>query len=79
MLPLELFSSTTFSAANVVGLLLNSGFYGQLFFINLFFQQIKGYSPLLTGLALLPETEREVTRGPLRSPWRLVMALKRPS
>jgi len=28
MLPLELFSSTTFSAANVVGLLLNFGFYG---------------------------------------------------
>ena len=56
MLPLELFSSTTFSAANVVGLLLNFGFYGQLFFINLFFQQVKGYSPLLTGLALLPET-----------------------
>jgi DHA2 family methylenomycin A resistance protein-like MFS transporter len=56
MLPLELFSSSTFSAANVVGLLLNFGFYGQLFFINLFFQQVKGYSPLLTGLALLPET-----------------------
>jgi len=56
MLPLELFSSSTFSAANVVGLLLNFGFYGQLFFINLFFQQIRGYSPLLAGLALLPET-----------------------
>jgi DHA2 family methylenomycin A resistance protein-like MFS transporter len=37
MLPFELFSSTTFSAANVVGLLLNFGFYGQLFFINVFF------------------------------------------
>jgi MFS transporter, DHA2 family, methylenomycin A resistance protein len=47
MLPLELFSSSTFSAANVVGLLLNFGFYRQLFFINLFFQQIRGYSPLL--------------------------------
>ncbi len=56
MLPLELFSSSTFSASNGVGLLLNFGFYGQLFFINLFFQQVKGYSPLLTGLALLPET-----------------------
>src|SRR5258708_19926977 len=56
MLPLELFSSSTFSAANVVGLLLNFGFYGQVFFINLFFQQIRGYSPLLAGLALLPET-----------------------
>lgn len=56
MLPLELFSSSTFTASNIVGLLLNFGFYGQLFFINLFFQQIKGYSPLLSGLVLLPET-----------------------
>ena len=56
MLPLELFSSPAFNTSNVVGLLLNFGFYGQLFFINLFFQQVKGYSPLLTGLALLPET-----------------------
>jgi DHA2 family methylenomycin A resistance protein-like MFS transporter len=55
MLPLSLFASPTFSAANIVGLLLNFGFYGQLFCINLFFQQIKGYSPLITGLALLPE------------------------
>jgi MFS transporter, DHA2 family, methylenomycin A resistance protein len=37
MLPLERFSSSTFSAANVVGRLLNFGFYGPLFFINLFF------------------------------------------
>ncbi|QBD81239.1 DHA2 family efflux MFS transporter permease subunit [Ktedonosporobacter rubrisoli] len=56
MLPLGLFSSASFSAANIVGVLLNFGFYGQLFIINLFFQQIKGYSPLLTGLALLPES-----------------------
>ena len=56
MLPLNLFSSPTFSAATAVGLLLNFGFYGQLFFISLFFQQVRGYSPLVTGLALLPET-----------------------
>lgn len=55
MLPLKLFISPTFSAATAVGLLLNFGFYGQLFFISLFFQQVRGYSPLVTGLALLPE------------------------
>src|SRR5438045_6392046 len=55
MLPLELFGSRTFSAANVVGLLLNFGFYGQLFFINLFFQNVWGFSALLAGLALLPQ------------------------
>ena len=56
MLPLRVFSVPAFSAGTLVGLLLNFGFYGQLFLLSLFFQQIKGYSPLLTGLALLPET-----------------------
>jgi DHA2 family methylenomycin A resistance protein-like MFS transporter len=56
MLPLDLFASRTFSASNTVGLLLNFGFYGQLFFLPLFFQQVHGYSPFATGLALLPES-----------------------
>lgn len=56
MLPLTLFANATFSAGNVVGLLLNFGFYGQLFLINLFFAQVQGHSPQLTGLALLPES-----------------------
>lgn len=56
MLPLNLFANATFSAGNLVGLLLNFGFYGQLFLVNLFFERILGYSPLLTGLALLPES-----------------------
>jgi DHA2 family methylenomycin A resistance protein-like MFS transporter len=55
MLPPGLFSSSTFSAANTVALLLNFGFYGQYFIINLFFLQMLGYPPALTGLALLPE------------------------
>jgi DHA2 family methylenomycin A resistance protein-like MFS transporter len=55
MLPLELFASRTFSASNAVGLLLNFAFYGQLFILPLFLQDIRGYSPLITGLAMLPE------------------------
>jgi len=55
MLPLRFFANHTFSAANAVGLLINFGFYGQLFVATLYFQDIKGYSALLTGLALLPE------------------------
>jgi len=55
MLPLKLFSSRTFSSANTVGLLLNFGFYGQLFLLTAYFQQIRGYSALLAGLALLPQ------------------------
>nr|HET6904782.1 MFS transporter [Ktedonobacteraceae bacterium] len=55
MLPPTLFRSRTFSAANTVGLLLNFGFYGELFLMALFFQNIRGYSALITGLALLPQ------------------------
>ncbi len=55
MLPLTLFSSPTFSAGNLVGFLINFGFYGQLLLMSLYFQQVRGYSALLTGLALLPQ------------------------
>jgi DHA2 family methylenomycin A resistance protein-like MFS transporter len=55
MLPLSLFTSRTFSGASFVGLAINLGFYGQLFAIVLYFQHVRHYSALDTGLALLPE------------------------
>ncbi len=55
MLPLSLFASRTFSGATFVGLAINLGFYGQLFAMSLYFQHVRGYSALRTGLALLPE------------------------
>jgi MFS transporter, DHA2 family, methylenomycin A resistance protein len=55
MLPLSLFSSRTFSGATFVGLAINLGFYGQLFAMSLYFQRVRGFSALETGLALLPE------------------------
>ena len=54
MLPLGLFRSPTFSGSSFVGLAINLGFYGQLFVISLYFQHVRGYSALETGLALLP-------------------------
>jgi MFS transporter, DHA2 family, methylenomycin A resistance protein len=54
MLPLELLGRPTLSGGSLVGLLINLAFYGQLFVINLYFQQVKGYSPLGAGLALIP-------------------------
>ena len=56
MLPLGLFVRPTFSGATLIGLLINLGFYGQLFVVGLYFQQIRGYSPLTAALALLPES-----------------------
>lgn len=54
MLPLELFQERTFSATNVVAVCQTFTFTGFIFVISLFLQQVKHYSPSLTGVALLP-------------------------
>ncbi len=54
MLPLKLFRERTFSATNVVALCQTFTFTGFIFVISLFLQQVKHYSPSLTGVALLP-------------------------
>jgi DHA2 family methylenomycin A resistance protein-like MFS transporter len=54
MLPLALFHSQTFSASIAIGMILNSASYGLLFILPLYFQQIRGFSVLLTGLAVTP-------------------------
>jgi MFS transporter, DHA2 family, methylenomycin A resistance protein len=56
MLPPALFRDATFSTANAVGAILSFGFYGELFLMSLFFQQVQHRSPLAAGLALLPQT-----------------------
>jgi MFS transporter, DHA2 family, methylenomycin A resistance protein len=55
MLPLGLFARSAFRAGSAVGLLINLGFYGQLFLMSLYLQDVRGYSALAAGLALLPE------------------------
>ena len=55
MLPLGLLRRPAFRAGTLIGLLINLGFYGQLFVMSLYFQDVRGYSPAQTGLALLPE------------------------
>jgi MFS transporter, DHA2 family, methylenomycin A resistance protein len=54
VLPLALFRGSRFSAANAVGALVNLGYYGQLFVLALYFQEVLGLSPLEAGLAFLP-------------------------
>jgi len=54
MLPLPLFANSTFSAAALVGLLVNVAFYGLIFVFSLYFQRINNWSPFTTGLAFLP-------------------------
>jgi DHA2 family methylenomycin A resistance protein-like MFS transporter len=54
MLPLTLFSQRMFTLCALVGLLANIGFYGLIFVLSLYFQQIVHLSPLMTGLAFVP-------------------------
>jgi MFS transporter, DHA2 family, methylenomycin A resistance protein len=51
-----LFSRRGFSAATALGGVVNFTFYGLIFVLSLYFQQSRGYSAALTGLAFLPLT-----------------------
>jgi DHA2 family methylenomycin A resistance protein-like MFS transporter len=55
MLPITMFSNRPFSGGNAIGLCINLGMYGELFVMTLYLQQLRGYSPLQAGLALLPQ------------------------
>jgi DHA2 family methylenomycin A resistance protein-like MFS transporter len=54
MLPLMLFEHRMFSLTSVIGLLVNVAIYGLIFVLSLYFQQVNGWSPFITGLAFLP-------------------------
>lgn len=54
MLPLELFRKRAFTAATVVGVVVNFALYGTIFVLSLYFQHACGYSPSATGVAFLP-------------------------
>ena len=56
MLPLSVFRSSQFSAANAVTFVVYAALSGALFLVPVVLQQVKGYSPLESGLALLPVT-----------------------
>lgn len=56
MLPLSLFRSGVFSGSAFVSMASAFVFYGLLFVASLYYQRVRAYSPLETGLALLPMT-----------------------
>jgi EmrB/QacA subfamily drug resistance transporter len=56
MLPLRLFRRRNFSAGNVETFAMYAGLAILFFFLILFLQQIGGYSPLKSGLTVLPVT-----------------------
>ena len=56
MLQLQFFRNATFSGANLVGVIVSFAFFGVIFFLSLFMQEVQGYSPTRAGLLQLPAT-----------------------
>src|SRR5258707_2454813 len=54
MLPLSLFGHRMFALTALVGVLFNMAFYGLIFVLSLYFQQVRGWSPFATGVAFVP-------------------------
>jgi EmrB/QacA subfamily drug resistance transporter len=54
VLPLHLFSVRTFSVANVVGFIVGFAMFGAITYLPLFFQIVRGESPTISGVQLLP-------------------------
>ena len=56
MLPITFFRNRAFSLANLASLLMFFGMFGSIFLLTQFFQTVQGYSPLASGLRILPWT-----------------------
>lgn len=56
LLPLKFFANSEFSGSMLVGAIINTSFYGELFLLALYFHNIQHYSALMTGFAMLPQS-----------------------
>jgi EmrB/QacA subfamily drug resistance transporter len=65
MLPMRFFRNRTFSLANVASMLMSFGMFGSIFLLAQFFQTVQGYSPLGSGLRILPWTAMPMIVAPI--------------
>ncbi len=65
MLPMRFFRNRTFALANVSSLFMFFGMFGSIFLLSQFFQTVQGYSPLQSGLRILPWTAMPILISPL--------------
>lgn len=56
ILPLNLFDKRNFNLLIGLGMILNGSYYGMVFVLSLYLQNVLGYSGLMAGLAFLPLT-----------------------
>ncbi len=54
VLPLHLFKMRTFSVASIVGFIVGFAMFGAITYLPVFFQVVRGESPTVSGLQLLP-------------------------
>jgi EmrB/QacA subfamily drug resistance transporter len=65
MLPMRLFRNRTFTLANSASMLMSFGMFGSIFLLAQFFQTVQGYSPLGSGLRILPWTAMPMIVAPI--------------
>ncbi len=65
LLPLRLFRKLSLSAGVVLVLLLGFALFGVVFFLSLYLQRVRGFSPAETGVRTLPLTATLVVAAPL--------------
>jgi EmrB/QacA subfamily drug resistance transporter len=65
MLPMRFFRDRAFAAANGASLFMYFGMFGSIFLLTQFFQTAQGYSPLESGLRVLPWTAMPMLVAPI--------------
>ena len=65
MLPMRFFRDRTFTLANIASLLMSFGMFGSIFLLAQFFQTVQGYTPLGSGLRILPWTAMPMIVAPI--------------
>jgi EmrB/QacA subfamily drug resistance transporter len=65
MLPMRFFGNRTFALANVSSLFMFFGMFGSIFLLAQFFQTVQHYSPLQSGLRILPWTAMPIFVAPI--------------
>jgi MFS family permease len=65
MLPMRFFNDRTFALTNVSSMLMFFGMFGSIFLLAQFFQTVQGYSPLHSGLLILPWTAAPMFVAPI--------------
>src|SRR4051794_1267315 len=65
MLPMRFFRDRTFAMTNLASLLMFFGMFGSIFLLAQFFQTVQHYSPLQSGLRILPWTAMPIFIAPI--------------